>query len=502
MKFFLVLTVLVATLASHMIHAIDEEEHVLVLTTGNFDEAIKAHPNMLVEFYAPWCGHCKALAPEYAKAATTLNAEGSELRLAKVDATVQSELGERYKVKGYPTIKFFMNGEPIEYAGGRTADEIVAWLKKKSGPAAVTFTTSDELKKLKADNEVVVVGVFKDLTSAHATAFQNVAKIVDSVSFAVSTESVIFEELGVKGSEGLVLFKKFDEGRNDFDGTFEEEEIKKFIHSNQLALVSEFNQETAQKIFGGDIKVHTLLFASKKSDSFETIFSEFKKAAKQYKGRTIFVLIDTDVDENERVMEFFGLKKEDAPTVRLISLGKEMTKYKPDFDEIEADALVKFVQDFFDKKIKPHLLTQDVPADWDAQPVKVLVGKNFDQVAHDKTKTVLVEFYAPWCGHCKQLAPIYDQLAENFKAKTDYVIAKMDSTVNELEEIKIQSFPTIKLFTKENEVIDYNGERTLEGLTKFLDSNGKEGAQPPADEDEHDHDHDHDEDEKDAHVEL
>ena len=192
---------------------------------------------------APWCGHCKALAPEYAKAATTLHGESSEIRLAKVDATVQSELGERFKVKGYPTIKFFMNGEPIEYGGGRTADEIVAWLKKKSGPAAVTLASVDELVKIKADNEVAVVGVFKDLTSAAAVAFQNVAKMIDSASFAISSESALFTEMGVKGSEGITLFKKFDEGLNVFDGKFDEEEIKKFIHANQLALVSEFNQE-------------------------------------------------------------------------------------------------------------------------------------------------------------------------------------------------------------------------------------------------------------------
>jgi protein disulfide-isomerase A1 len=53
----------------------------------------------------------------------------------------------------------------------------------------------------------------------------------------------------------------------------------------------------------------------------------------------------------------------------------------------------------------------------------------------------------------------------------------MDSTGNELEDIKVQGFPTIKLFKKEtNEVIDYGGERTLEGMTKFMESGGKDGA--------------------------
>jgi len=48
------------------------------------------------------------------------------------------------------------------------------------------------------------------------------------------------------------------------------------------------------------------------------------------------------------------------------------------------------------------------------------------------------------CGHCKQLTPIYEQLGDKYQDNTDVLVAKMDSTVNELEDIKIQSFPTIK----------------------------------------------------------
>ena len=91
-----------------------------------------------------------------------------------------------------------------------------------------------------------------------------------------------------------------------------------------------------------------------------------------------------------------------------------------------------------------------------------LTGENFDSVAFDKEKNVLVEFYAPWCGHCKALAPIWEELAEK-RAKedgSDLVVAMIDATTNELPHTRVRSFPTIKLYKKgDNEAAEYNGER-------------------------------------------
>lgn len=80
------------------------------------------------------------------------------------------------------------------------------------------------------------------------------------------------------------------------------------------------------------------------------------------------------------------------------------------------------------------------------------------------------------------VAPIFDQLGEKFKDSETVVIAKIDSTANELEHTKITSFPTLKFYKKgDNEVVDYNGERTLEGFVKFIESGGVEAEEEPED---------------------
>ena len=98
---------------------------VVTLTEANFDKLVLDSDDLwLVEFYAPWCGHCKNLAPEWEKAAKALD---GKVKLGAVDATVEQSLGSKYDVRGYPTIKVFRPGaksSPAPYEGGRTASDI------------------------------------------------------------------------------------------------------------------------------------------------------------------------------------------------------------------------------------------------------------------------------------------------------------------------------------------------------------------------------------------
>jgi len=131
---------------------------VIHLTEEDFDKHVDGSTNVLVEFYAPWCGHCKNLAPEWAIAGDTF-LESDDIVIAAVDATAAGKIASRFEVKGYPTIKFFAKGasaaKPEDYSGGRTADAIVKWVNDKVGtnrkikkaPSAVASLTTADFDK-------------------------------------------------------------------------------------------------------------------------------------------------------------------------------------------------------------------------------------------------------------------------------------------------------------------------------------------------------------------
>merc|ERR1719182_899215 len=116
-------------------------EEVLALTSKVFDSHLAANKHTLVEFYAPWCGHCKKLTPEYEKAAVELKGKVS---LAKVDATEEKELASKYNVKGFPTLVWFEDAKETEYDGGRTSEEIVDWVTSMTGPAVIETASPAE----------------------------------------------------------------------------------------------------------------------------------------------------------------------------------------------------------------------------------------------------------------------------------------------------------------------------------------------------------------------
>ncbi|XP_053315102.1 protein disulfide-isomerase A6 [Spea bombifrons] len=152
------------------------KKDVIELTDDNFNrEVLNSDDVWLVEFFAPWCGHCKNLEPEWAAAATEVKEQTKgKVKLAAVDATVHQGLASRYGIRGFPTIKIFQKGEePVDYDGGRTKADIVAraldlFSANAPPPEILEILNEDVVKKTCDEHQLCIVAVLPHILDTGA----------------------------------------------------------------------------------------------------------------------------------------------------------------------------------------------------------------------------------------------------------------------------------------------------------------------------------------------
>ncbi|GMJ01333.1 PROTEIN DISULFIDE ISOMERASE 11, PDI-LIKE 2-1, ARABIDOPSIS THALIANA PROTEIN DISULFIDE ISOMERASE 11 [Hibiscus trionum] len=185
---------------------------------------------------------------------------------------------------------------------------------------------------------------------------------------------------------------------------------------------------------------------------------EYEKLAESFKKDKSVLIGKVDCDEHKSICSKYGVQG--YPTIQWFPKGSlEPKKYE---GQRTAEALTEFVNTEGGTKMK----IATVPSS-----VVVLNADNFDEIVLDKTKDVLVEFYAPWCGHCKYLAPTYEEVATAFKREEDVIIANLDADKHGdiAEKYEVTGYPTLKFFLKGNKTgEDYNGERDLDAFVAVI----------------------------------
>ncbi|KAK7095350.1 protein disulfide-isomerase A3-like [Littorina saxatilis] len=449
--------------------------NVLEFTDSNFKSEIQDHNVILVEFYAPWCGHCKNLAPEYEKAAERLLKNDHPVSLAKVDCSVETKICKEYGVSGYPTLKIFRNGEfSKDYDGPREADGIVKVMGKEGGPSSKELKTKKEFDDFVGREDGSVVGFFTDADSEQAKTFQKLADSFDDLLFAHTYSSQVMDKLKYK--DEVVLFRpkvmasKFEETAVKFTGDATKlHKLKGFLTDEAFGLCAHRTLGNA-----GNFKKPTFVAF------YEVDFVKNPKGTNYWRNRVMKVAKKL---RDEGLSAFFAISDRKKHWEELQKCGQiDYNTEKPFVcayadrsrkfnmkDPFSMESLEKFVRDVLDDAVEPFFKSGPIPNN--DGPLKTAVDRNFYDLVNDPEKDVLIEFYVPWCGHCKTLAPKLEELAEMLKDEPEITIAKMDATADDAPSpYEVRGFPTLYFAPKGSKSSPkmYEGGQEVDDLIKYL----------------------------------
>ena len=355
--------------------------------------------------------------------------------LVKVDCTAETAVCGKYNVNGYPTLKIFKNGELSgEYNGPREADGIVKHMKSKAGPISKELNSVQDVEKFLNNNDHSIICFAAD--NSLLSEFKSAATVLsDKYRFAHTSNAQVFEKYGF--TDKIVIFQpprlqvKLESTTNVYVGSVSQSKIKNWIESEIHGLVGHRTTSNAEEFNGPIVFVSFNVDYVRDVKGTNYVRNRILKVAKKLQEENVKVKFAiSNVEEFRSELQEYGFANIANDGKYVTGRGARNEKYKAD-GEYSVESLEKFARDLAAGNLEVYLKSEPIPESND-EPVKVVVAKNFDQIVNDETKDVLIEFYAPWCGHCKSLAPKYDELATKLAKEKDIVIAKMDATANDV----------------------------------------------------------------------
>lgn len=377
-----------------------DERYVKVLTDKNFDKNVKKDTLWLVEFYAPWCGHCKNLQPVWAEAARKLASENSSFRLAKIDATENPSLTRRFSISGYPSIKFFKNGKNRgDYPGGRTKEEILKFAGLASQSALVNIPEGDGLHNFIGSQDISFVLVGVGAGNVPTTkAFDKIAEdetVLGVIGFATASE-VDFKQYMTEEDldtnialPALVVFNTGEvshiSSRSSNPVKLDQANMEQFVKSNSKQLFGELSPSKPTWKLTKEGKKSVLAFVDPSKDASEGFLKKMRSIMRQYKDKLVFGWVDGP--SNTYLLDPIGLKQDSLPQFVVVDI-TEMTFFKPSWASDEAE-IKTYLDKVLSGKETAHPINQD-KGDKEKPKDSAQAG-TVDSAAVDRLETKLQE---------------------------------------------------------------------------------------------------------------
>lgn len=447
------------------------DSDVLILTGESFDEAVKNNPYIMVLFFAPWCGHCKAFSPKYEEAAAKIKAEGLPFVLAKLDADEYKEIGQKEEIGSYPTVKFYVHGNPVDYDGERTADDVINFLKKKSRPPSVLLQTKEDI--LKVEKEQGRRCILGSLNEEALKVYEDAGKSEDHYIFYHAKPEILKEVFPEIAEGNVLLLKDYDERKVVYGNKLETESLRKFLEEHLVPLAAEIDKLSIDAVFNPHSKAGALLFRNPGTDEGKRLQDEFKEVAREAEAKDlVFMLVDVNSEWGARISDHFVIEDSDLPVFEITKTDDDGKAHRFRYTgKLNKQEMKQFIENWRQGKVERFYKSEPEP-DSDDGPVHKVVGRNFQRLVMDNDDDVILFYHAPWCKRCKAVTKIFENLADSLSEFKKLKFMQVDGHKNDLKEYDAQDYPEVKMFRGKNkkEVIQHEGAFSEHALAVFIKS--------------------------------
>jgi len=272
------------------------------------------------------------------------------------------------------------------------------------------------------------------------------------------------KEVKVEGTEygNLYMFRDFGEPVVAYSGEVTADGITEFLNAERFPLIDAIGPENYKDYVDRGLPLVWISLNVDDEEEKQNVIDALMPFAKEAKGKLSFTWVDAQ--KYAQHVQNLGITE----TPGILIAGDNNKKFLFDGKVTSEDDLKAYFNGYADGTLEAHMKSEPVPET--QGDVYVLVGSEFDNVI-GKEQDVFVEFYAPWCGHCKRLAPEYEKVGEAFSDVDSVIIAKVDATENDTPE-DIKGFPTLIFYPKGTQKgVKYSGDRKQEAIIEWIKEN-------------------------------
>ncbi|XP_041100362.1 protein disulfide-isomerase TMX3-like isoform X5 [Polyodon spathula] len=195
----------------------------------------------IVDFYAPWCGHCKKLEPVWHEVGAEMRSSGSPVRVGKIDATAYSSVASELGVRGYPTIKLLKGDLAYNYRGPRTKDDIIEFANRVAGPVVRPLPSQQMFEHVQKRHDVlfVYVGGESPLKEKY---IEVASEFIVYTYFFSALEEVLLKHVTLQELPAVLVFKDgtyfvYDEYEDgDLSSWINKERFQGYLHIDGFTL--------------------------------------------------------------------------------------------------------------------------------------------------------------------------------------------------------------------------------------------------------------------------